>query len=70
MSIRELIHKLGGPKVVGPEINVAPKTISMWGSRDEIPPAFVITVWRLAKRKGVDWSPEGTSGLDLVEVPQ
>ena len=67
MEIRDLIQALGGPGPLGAEIGAAPKAVSMWGTRNEIPAAFHISVWRVAKRLGVNWTPDGASGLDLVE---
>ena len=67
LSVRELIHAFGGPAVVGDRLGgIRADTVSMWGTRDSIPPEFHIPVWRLAQEAGIDWKPPGAEGLAIV----
>jgi hypothetical protein len=66
MDVRTLIHALGGPGVVADEIGTTGKSVSMWGTRGEIPSAFHLSVWKMAIARGVEWTPPGAEGLKIV----
>jgi len=66
MEIRDLIKRLGGPAEVAVRLGIAGKTVSMWGSRGEIPGDYRLAMWRMATEAGLDWTPPGADGLALV----
>jgi hypothetical protein len=66
MMVHDLISRLGGPKALGSKISAAPKTVSMWSSRNAIPRKYLVGVWRLAISEGIDWAPSGADGLTLI----
>lgn len=56
--IRAFIKKLGGPKVVSQKLHenglqVSEDNISIWGTRNNIPHKYRLTIARLAKSEGI-----------------
>jgi hypothetical protein len=66
MDVRTLIERLGGPSVVAERLGETAKTISMWGTRNSVPYAHHIALWRLAIDAKLDWTPPDADGLKLV----
>jgi len=60
MDYREIIKKLGGPSAVASRMSdaigreVTPNQVSMWGSRQEIPSAYVVVFAALMAASGMD----------------
>lgn len=69
MQTRDLIVTLGGISTMARVLGVTPQTVSGWQHAPTIPPRHWLTVWRMAKERGLDWRPPGAEGLDLVILP-
>lgn len=69
MTLDALISALGGNLKVAAECNVGPSAVSNWLARGAISAEHRLTVWRMAAKAGLDWSPPGCEGLALVQRP-
>jgi hypothetical protein len=65
----DLIRGLGGPKAVAEACGVTISAVGSWQVTGSIPARHWITLWRLAKARGLDWRPPGAEDLDLIERP-
>jgi len=65
----DLIRWLGGPKAVAEACGVTISAVGSWQVTGSIPARHWITLWRLAKARGLDWRPPGAEDLDLIERP-
>jgi hypothetical protein len=70
MDVAALIQALGGAAAVAHELRQKRTTVAMWGSRNAVPAEQLVTLWRMAREKCIDWSPPGAEGLDLVRREQ
>lgn len=59
MTLRDLIDALGGSSAVARELGVSQQAVTNMKARNALPPRHLLTLWRLAKEKGVDWTPPG-----------
>jgi hypothetical protein len=64
MSDNGLIANLGS-RVLADACAISPTAVMNW-RRDGIPARHWITLWRLAKARGLDWRPPGAEDLDIV----
>jgi hypothetical protein len=67
--ICEVIKALGGPARVARACGVSCAAVADWQLRNRIPARHRLTLWRMAKERGLDWRPPGAEGLDLVILP-
>jgi hypothetical protein len=62
----DLVRALGGPAHVARVCGVSATAISNWQVANAVPPRHWLTIWRLAKARGLDWRPPGAEDLDIV----
>ena len=43
-DIREIIFKAGGPTLVGEKLGIVPNLVSVWMTRNQVPPNWVMTL--------------------------
>lgn len=63
MTIREILHGLGGHQEVARKLGLKRSAPSMWVSRNAIPAEHHLAVWRLALAAGLAWEPPGAAEL-------
>lgn len=68
MSDAEAIESLGGSTVVARLLGQKRSAVTMWRTRDRVPPEYAIQFWRLCQERGVTWAPPGAEGLALVHA--
>jgi hypothetical protein len=72
--VAELVRALGGPAAVARALGLSTAGVCMWYQPSRlsrcpgIPPAYHARLWRLARAKGVAWTPPGFEGFSLVPV--
>ena len=67
LSIRDLVHALGGASVVGAACGISASAVTNWYARDAVATEHHIKVWRMASAAGLDWTPPGAEGLALAK---
>lgn len=65
LSIAEAIEAVGGASAVARACGVTVQAVCNWKCAG-IPARHRLTLWRMAKERGLDWRPPGAEGLDLV----
>lgn len=68
MHVRDFITALGGARAVGEACGVSPTAVANW-AQEGIPARHWLTLWRLAKARGLEWRPPGAEDLDIVPRP-
>jgi hypothetical protein len=69
VRVDQLIDDLGGAAAIAAACRVSLPAVYNWQARNEVPSRHRLTLWRLAKERGLDWRPPGAEGLDLVILP-
>ena len=64
MTPRDLIEALGGTFAVADALGVTPQAVTNMKARGTIPARRLLPLWRLARERGVDWSPDGAPDVD------
>ncbi len=70
MLIRDLITALGGTTTVARKLGLNVTTVDGWCGRDTVPGKYLIVIWRMALKNGIDWTPPGGEGTVLVPAPR
>jgi hypothetical protein len=66
MTTGDLIRSLGGPTSVAAALGLRVQAVGNWTMRGAIPRRHHLSVWRLATKKRVAWTPPDADGLALV----
>lgn len=61
-SIKSLVNKLDGPRLLAQALGVQMRTVQRWVARGEVSPEHESRVLALARRRGLHWQPP-----DLLE---
>jgi hypothetical protein len=57
MDTQQLISQLGGPTVIGRQLQIRPQAVSHWVVRGRVPTNRIPTLIRMAKEKGLEVDP-------------
>lgn len=69
MDTADVIARLGGASTVAKELKKKRTTVAMWAKRNVVPSTEDrVSLWRMARSSGIDWTPPGLNGLTFREA--